>query len=217
MAMWVRVPLPVHDPTVGSVHALPPEWIASPPETEKQIAEYFDAQFGEQFEICREVWLKDPLARRLRIDRVLKERQGRVGGLWGVELKRLPQANDGFTCFTTSLAQAVDESQSRVESDVFGADNADWFGHLLRFTFIFPCPFRTYEFELAGEPVGIGESWAQGALKLAAKFGVGAISYSTRRHDWGFFLAGHAIYWLREGPTDLAHKHAVALRRGSNR
>jgi hypothetical protein len=194
--------------------AFPPEWLGSPPESEKEIAAYFDAQFGGQFEIYREVWLKDPTFRRLRVDRILKERQGRVGGLWAVELKRPLRDSDSFTCFTRSLAQAMDETQSRIESDVFGTD---WFGRQLRFAFVFPCGFHIYEFEAIGTSISIGDSWAQGALKLAGKFGVGAISYSHRRRDWGFFLSGHPAYWLREGPTELAQKHAVAIRRGSAR
>jgi hypothetical protein len=186
-----------------------------PPATEAETSKCFERIVGPTFDLVPQVWLRAPCGQRLRIDYVGAEKGGKWPSLFGFELKNGSREAENFTEFSTALAQAQDYSQCRIESDIFG--RSEWFSKYLRHVFLFPCPYVVYEQDNHRYRLSAADFWAQGAGKLAAKSGVGVMSYIPRRRDWGMFLAGHPAYWLKTGVTHLGQRHAVGERLASAR
>lgn len=185
------------------------------PTAEKEIRTYFEALAEPTFTLYPEVFMRTPGGDRIRIDYVGREKTGTVKGLVGFEMKSGTVGSAGFTDFSAAIAQSIDYSKARITSDL--VDQSDWFGTTLKYVFQFPCPYRIYEFENSKTVMRRADMWAQGALKVAGKFGVGAIGYVPSHRDWGCILAGHAAFWMKTGPTDLALRHAKRNQAGSGR
>lgn len=177
---------------------------------EAEVSKHFERIFGGTFDLYPQVWMRDPNGSRYRIDYVGREKTGTWQGLVGFELKHGGLCSGSYTDFSAALSQSIDSSRSVINSDTFGTD---WFSKQLRFVFLFPCMFNIYEADPATDGITVRDWQARGALKLAGKYGVGAIV--RRQHDWVFTLAGHPAYRLNSGPTSLGIKHAIGTRGGS--
>lgn len=187
-------------------------WEASPPPvTEDEVTERFQAIFSPQFKLIPQVWLSHPSGKSLRIDFVGMDKSRTVADPVGFELKRGRINEDNFSRFTDAVKQAIDYSQCTISDH----RATTWRGAPLRLSFVFPCPYHIYENDNNRYRTSYRDLWAQGALKQASGFGVGAIQYVPRRKQWGAFLAGQPAWWQKAGFTDLATKHNRASRVGS--
>lgn len=181
--------------------------------SESEISAEFIALTSPYFRLFPEVYLLHPARGRLRIDFIGQPTCGRWQGNIGFELKHGGIGDSKFSDWSNALAQCVDYSQSRIISDKIGGE--DWFGHSLKYVFIFPCPFRIWRRPEPDEDRQ--HAWARGQVRLAGKFGVGAIEFDDERQDWVFTLGGEPAFWLLKGPTTLGLKHAVGERIGADR
>jgi hypothetical protein len=199
------------DPFILSDDELREAWGADPPKAEREVVERFKAIMSPTFKLVHEVNLTHSSGTPLRIDFVGLDRQRRIEQPIGFELKRGGLESEDFSDFTHAVRQATDYSKSTIQDHRANV----WVGAPLRFVFVFPCPYLIYEHDNRRTKCSYRDLWAQGALKLSTESGVGAISWIPRKHDWGFFLAGHPAWWLSSGPTSLAFAHARAKNVGS--
>lgn len=135
-----------------------------PPDGEKEMRQCFERIAGQSFELVSEVYLRHPNADRLRIDYVGREKTGAIQGLIGFELKSAAVATEAFGGWCDAVAQAVDYSKSRIESD-FAGDKKDWFGRSLKWVFMFPCPYQIYEQANHSGATATRDLWAQGGAQ----------------------------------------------------
>ena len=180
---------------------------------ESEISKEFTALMSPYFILYPEVQLIHPSKGRLRIDFIGQPTCGRWQGNMGFELKHGGIGDGKFSSWSNAVAQCIDYSQSRIVSDKIGGE--DWFGHTLKYVFLFPCPFRVWRRPEPDEDRQ--HAWVRGQVRLAGKFGVGAIEEDPERDDWVFTLGAEAAFWLKKGPTFLGTKHAVGERIGADR
>jgi hypothetical protein len=199
------------EPFILSDDELREAWGDDPPKAEREVVEAFSRLMSPTFKLHHEVNLKHYSGAPLRIDFVGLDRQRRIEQPIGFELKRGGMESDDFSTFTHAVRQATDYAKSTIQDDRARV----WVGAPLRFVFVFPCPYLIYENDNRRTKTSYRDLWAQGVLKLSTEAGVGAISRVPRKHDWGFFLAGHPAWWLSSGPTPLALSHARSKNVGS--
>jgi hypothetical protein len=181
---------------------------------EPRCSEYFAGKFSGVFDLYPQVNLTTPIGTVNRIDFIGIEKAATVTAPIGFEMKGADTCGmDNFGDFGNALAQCIDYSKSTIAS---GAP-LHLVGSELRFVFLFPCPFWVYETDNRTRKLTQAHMWAQGELKLAAKFGVGAVTHVTRKRDWAFILGGHPAYWKSTGFTPLGLNHRKGSHWGSGR
>lgn len=182
---------------------------------EKKYSSQFVEIFSPKFDLFPQVYMRHPVVGPdIIVDFVGFYKDDSVLGPIGFEIKD-PARWDGrdghFTGFTSSLAQCMDYQDRLINSQFDMTAYAQHFNSRLRYTFLFPvAPTLAYNFEADESP---RSNMSMGALKLAGKFGVGAICKA--KFDWLMTLGGCHAFSLSKGPTDLFYKHAVATRTGS--
>lgn len=186
----------------------------SPTENEVEVSKHFEATYGQRFELFPEIWMRNNGGYRLRIDYIGFDKSKQVSGAIGFELKHGVLKSGNFSQFSNAMAQCIDYSQSRIETQLTGHPEA--YGWYPRFVFMHPAPFCIYEFRTLGSK-NMRDIFAQGQMKLAAKYGVGGSYYDEVTRDWGLFIGGHIAHWMNSGPTQLMVKHAISGRKGAAR
>tara|TARA_R110000868_G_scaffold36610_2_gene129818 strand:- start:2 stop:562 length:561 start_codon:yes stop_codon:yes gene_type:complete len=184
---------------------------------EKEYSRKFVELFSPHFNLFPSVYMRHPIAGSdLIIDFVGFSRNESVLGPIGFEIKdplRWDSSTGHFRGFTSALAQCMDYQNRLINSQFKDTEYTQFFNTRLRYTFLFPVdPKWAYQFEL---DESISSNMAQGALKLAGKFGVGAVCEA--KYDWLMTLGGCHAFSLKNGPNDLFYKHAVATRTGSSK
>lgn len=181
--------------------------------SEAEVSAEFVALMSPYFRLYPEVVMMHPTKGRIRIDFVGQPTCGRWQGNFGFELKHGAIGDGNFSKWSNALAQCIDYAQSRIISDKIGGE--EWFGKTLKYVFIYPCTFKIWQHVQPDDDKQ--HQWARGQVRLAGKFGVGAIEFDSGKNDWVFTLGAEAAFWLKQGPTNLGLKHAVGERIGADR
>lgn len=185
------------------------------PSDERETRKCFEKIASARFELYPEIQIRMPFARPIRIDYIGLDRSGQVQGTIGFEIKSPKVIVENYNDFSSAIAQAVDYSKGIIQTGI--AQHQELHERMPRWVFVFPCPYRVYEFRNGSVALTQRDHWAQGTLKLSGLFGVGAIHYDPKQADWGCFLAGHPAFWMKTGPTYLATRHSKSGTLGSGR
>jgi len=185
---------------------------------EQAVSREFVELFSTRFDLYPECWLRHPVAgNSLRIDFIGFDKSEKLSGAIGFEIKDpqrwLGEGDSGskYTEFSNALSQCIDYQSMLINSQFSDEKYSHFFGQRLRYTFLFPVAV-----EWAYNQRAIDEKraqWAAGALRLAAKYGVGA--GCEDKYGWILTIGTHKAFSLRDGVADLMVKHSIASRMGS--